>query len=302
MSICLAGWIGCRGVRLDAAHGRDSARARRASSRAKSPAPAANRPRPATRMRITAPTTPKDKSINLLELTLAGGIFMIPIFAMSLLAGTMSDRAVPGVAAADRVLPDGLVTGLGQLAGPQGSFDPRKAYRTVPAVSRRPRPTSSGRCCCKVGRPVSEIESAVHAGQPARGRQAVCQRPLAQHLGVAVHDARPDRHDPGDDPGLSPADDHGRRRRSHAACWPAASIRPWSRRLPACRSRFRALFASHYLRRPHPRRLPPDRRAGLQPAAATRAVRRPRPVQPAATEGTASSADEAAIARQAGAT
>src|SRR5688572_21654498 len=37
-----------------------------------------------------APTRPKDTSINLWELTIAGGFFMIPIFAMSILSVTMA--------------------------------------------------------------------------------------------------------------------------------------------------------------------------------------------------------------------
>ena len=106
-----------------------------------------------------APTTPKDKSINLLELTIAGGIFMIPIFGMSAVAATMAIERFLALRK-NRVLPDGLVTGLGQLAGSQGTFDPRKAYRLCQQY-----PSAAANVVrvmlLKVGRPLPEIESAV---------------------------------------------------------------------------------------------------------------------------------------------
>src|SRR5687767_1071258 len=105
----------------------------------------------------TAPST--NKSINLLDLTIKGGIFMIPIFALSLLAGTIAIERFLGLRRS-RVLPDELVTALGQLAGPQGSFDPRRAYKICQEY-----PSAAANVIramlLKVGRPVSEIESAV---------------------------------------------------------------------------------------------------------------------------------------------
>jgi biopolymer transport protein ExbB len=107
------------------------------------------------------PTTPRpvDKSINLLDLTIKGGIFMIPIFGLSLLAGSVAIERMLGLRRS-RVLPDGLVTALGQLAGTQGSFDPRRAYKLC-----QEHPSSAANVIramlLKVGRPVSEIESAV---------------------------------------------------------------------------------------------------------------------------------------------
>ena len=116
---------------------------------------------------VAAPTKPKDKSINLWELTLAGGFFMIPIFAMSILSVTMTIERLLGLRK-ERVLPDGLVSGLGQLAGSQGSFDPRKAYRICQQF-----PSSGANVVrvmlLKVGRPVSEIETSV---QQASQREA----------------------------------------------------------------------------------------------------------------------------------
>jgi biopolymer transport protein ExbB len=116
---------------------------------------------------VVAPTKPKDKSINLLQLTIAGGIFMIPIFGMSAVAVTMAIERFLGLRKS-RILPDGLVTGLGQLAGTQGTFDPRKAYRLCQQY-----PSAAANVVrvmlLKVGRPVSEIESAV---QQASQREA----------------------------------------------------------------------------------------------------------------------------------
>src|SRR5262245_19576576 len=71
---------------------------------------------------------PKDKSINLFELFIAGGIFMIPITGMSILAVTMAIERLLGLRT-QRVLPRGLVSGLGQMAESAGTFDPKKAYR-----------------------------------------------------------------------------------------------------------------------------------------------------------------------------
>src|SRR5688500_1647519 len=107
-----------------------------------------------------APTVPADKSINIFRLALAGGIFMIPIAAMSLLAVAMTIERALGLRS-QRVLPGELVSGLGQLAGPQGTFDPRKAYRICQQF-----PSAAANVIrvmlLKVGRPLPEIETAVN--------------------------------------------------------------------------------------------------------------------------------------------
>jgi biopolymer transport protein ExbB len=112
-----------------------------------------------TRAAAPVPAAPASKSINLLDLTIKGGIFMIPIFGLSLLAGTIVVERLLGLRRS-RVLPDELVTSLGQLAGSQGSFDPRRAYKLC-----QEHPSSAANVIramlLKVGRPVSEIESAV---------------------------------------------------------------------------------------------------------------------------------------------
>ena len=104
-----------------------------------------------------AVTAPKDKSIDIFALAIEGGIFMIPIAGMSLLAAAMTIERFIGLRK-ERVLPEGLVTGLGQLGGTQGSFDPRKAYRLCQQF-----PSAAANVIramlLKVGRPLSEIET-----------------------------------------------------------------------------------------------------------------------------------------------
>ena len=74
------------------------------------------------------PVDQSDTSINIWQLALAGGIFMIPIAAMSVLAVTMAfERAL--ALRRSRVLPDGLVRGLGELAERSGGFDMTKAAK-----------------------------------------------------------------------------------------------------------------------------------------------------------------------------
>jgi biopolymer transport protein ExbB len=105
------------------------------------------------------PTTRADKSINVFQLALEGGIFMIPIFGMSLLAVTMVIERFIGLRA-QKVLPAELVTGLGQLGTSPGGFDPRKAYRVCQQY-----PSAAANVIramlLKVGRPLSEVEHAV---------------------------------------------------------------------------------------------------------------------------------------------
>jgi biopolymer transport protein ExbB len=73
-------------------------------------------------------TAAADTSINILQLAIAGGIFMIPIAAMSLLAVTMAIER--GLALRrSRVLPDGLVRGLGELTQWSGGLDVSKALK-----------------------------------------------------------------------------------------------------------------------------------------------------------------------------
>ncbi len=104
------------------------------------------------------PTTAKPSGLNLIDLANQGGIFMYPLYALSLLAVTMSvERAI--AIRRSRIIPQEFVDGLGQL-GNSGGFDPRKAYRLCQQY-----PSAAARVVkamlLKVGRPVSEIEHTI---------------------------------------------------------------------------------------------------------------------------------------------
>jgi biopolymer transport protein ExbB len=101
-----------------------------------------------------------DKSINLLKLAMAGGVFMIPIFAMSALVMTMVIDRFLGLRRS-KVMPEGLISGLGQMAGASGAFDPRKAYRLC---QQYPSATANviRAMLLRVGRPIAEVESTIH--------------------------------------------------------------------------------------------------------------------------------------------
>jgi biopolymer transport protein ExbB len=118
----------------------------------------------ATPDEIEPTPTAEDKSLNVLRLAVAGGIFMIPIAAMSIIAVTMAfERAL--ALRKRRILPRGLVRGLGEMAENGGSFDPRKAYRLCQQY-----PSAAADVIrvmlLRVGRPLPEIEAALeHASQ-----------------------------------------------------------------------------------------------------------------------------------------
>jgi biopolymer transport protein ExbB len=136
------------GALLWAAADRQSARAQDRSDDEAAAAPAA-----------AGDATEKGKSINIFALAVAGGIFMIPIAGMSVLAVTMTIERLLALRK-QRVLPDGLVDGLGEMSSPSGSFDPRKAYRLCQQF-----PSAAANVIrvmlLRVGRPLPEVESAV---------------------------------------------------------------------------------------------------------------------------------------------
>jgi biopolymer transport protein ExbB len=107
-----------------------------------------------------APRPPADRSINVLDLAMQGGIFMIPIVGLSLLAVTMIIERFLGLRK-QKVLPDDLVASLGQLGTSPGGFDPRRAYRICQQY-----PSAAGNVIramlLKVGRPLPEVEHTVH--------------------------------------------------------------------------------------------------------------------------------------------
>jgi biopolymer transport protein ExbB len=101
----------------------------------------------------------KNQSINVFALAVAGGIFMIPIAGMSILAVTLAiERSI--ALRTSRVLPDGLVKGLGELSAWTGGFEPRKAYRLCQQF-----PSAAANVVramlLRAGRPLPEIETGV---------------------------------------------------------------------------------------------------------------------------------------------
>jgi biopolymer transport protein ExbB len=118
---------------------------------------------------IPAPRAAEEtrRDINFLSLLIQGGIFMIPILVMSLIAVTCAIERAFGLRRA-RVLPDGLVRALGQLGAMPGGFDPKMAYR---ACQQYPSAAANviRSLLLKVGRPHGEIE---HAVQDTSQREA----------------------------------------------------------------------------------------------------------------------------------
>jgi biopolymer transport protein ExbB len=98
-------------------------------------------------------------AMNFFVLLYMGGVFMIPIGVMSIIAvAVMIERGL--ALRRSKVLPPELVEGLGQLGGSQGGFDPRKAYRICQQY-----PSAAANVIkamlLKVGRPQSEVEHTV---------------------------------------------------------------------------------------------------------------------------------------------
>lgn len=112
---------------------------------------------------------PNLESINVLKLLVQGGFFMIPVLVMSLMVVTIAIERFIGLRRL-KVLPDGLVAGLGQLGGPQGGFDPRKAYKLCQQF-----PSAGANVVramlLKIGRPHSEVEHAVAEASEREGNR-----------------------------------------------------------------------------------------------------------------------------------
>lgn len=102
---------------------------------------------------------PKLPSMNLLELAISGGALMVPIALMSFVVVLFAVERWLGLRRR-KIIPPGLVTALGQLAGRPGGLDPKQAYKlcqqfpsTAASVFRA--------VLLKVGRPHSEVEFAM---------------------------------------------------------------------------------------------------------------------------------------------
>ena len=115
-------------------------------------------PAPAATEEPQAEATGKE-DINMLKLLYDGGALMIPIGLMSLLVGIFGCERMLALRRS-RVIPQGLIAELGELANRKGGLDPRLAYR----VCQKYRCTASvviRAALLKVGRPHTEVEKAV---------------------------------------------------------------------------------------------------------------------------------------------
>jgi biopolymer transport protein ExbB len=98
------------------------------------------------------------KGISFFALLLRGGWFMIPLLILSLIVAAVAiERAI--ALRKEKIMPDELVTHLGNLGRLQGGFDPRSAYRICQQY-----PSSASTVVrallLKVGRPQAEVETA----------------------------------------------------------------------------------------------------------------------------------------------
>ncbi len=119
----------------------------------------ASESQPAEPAASESPRVRDEGGLSFFSLMLKGGWFMVPIGLLSLLVITIAiERSL--ALRRQHVLPEGLVQELGQLAGAQGTFDPREAYRIC---QRFPSAASSvvRAMLLKVGRPHSEVEHSV---------------------------------------------------------------------------------------------------------------------------------------------
>lgn len=113
------------------------------------------------------PADQEEASFNFLETMLKGGPLMIPIGLLSLVALTfIVERAL--ALRRRKVIPPGLIAGLGKLAGHPGGLEPRAAYRLA---QRYPSAAANviRAMLLKVGRPLPELE---HTVAQANDREA----------------------------------------------------------------------------------------------------------------------------------
>ncbi len=107
--------------------------------------------------------------LNLLTLVMKGGLLMIPIGVMSVLVVMLVvERSI--ALRREKVMPTGLVEGLGRMGSVPGVLDPRQAYRLC---QQYPSATAAviRSMLLKTGRPQSEVEHAVsEASEREAGR------------------------------------------------------------------------------------------------------------------------------------
>ena len=123
------------------------------------------------------------KEMSLLDLYLAGGIFMIPITLLSLVALAFAvERAF--ALRRSKVIPPELVEGFGDMSS-EGGFDPRKAYRLC---QNYPSPAANviRAMLLKVGRPHAEVEQAVSEASDREATKLFTNvRPIALTVTIA---------------------------------------------------------------------------------------------------------------------
>jgi biopolymer transport protein ExbB len=122
-------------------------------------------------------------AINLWDMFRKGGILMYPITLMSLVVVAFTIERAIGLRR-KKVIPHGLVKGLGDLADSPNGFDPRRAYRICQQF-----PCSASNVVravlLKVGRPLTEVERAAAESSSRESWKLNCNiRPLA--LAVTV--------------------------------------------------------------------------------------------------------------------
>jgi biopolymer transport protein ExbB len=144
------------------------------------------RPAPANRNANASGTQLGDNDpveMSLLDLYIAGGIFMIPITLLSFVALAFSvERAF--ALRRNRVLPAELVEGFGEMAA-EGGFEPRKAYRLC---QQHPSPAAMviRAMLLKVGRPHAEVEQAVAEASDREATKLYTNvRPIALTVTIA---------------------------------------------------------------------------------------------------------------------
>ncbi len=121
--------------------------------------------------------------MSLLDLYIAGGIFMIPITILSLVALSFTVERLFALRR-NRVLPRELVEGFGEMAA-EGGFEPRKAYRLC---QQHPSPAATviRAMLLKVGRPHAEVEQAVAEASDREATKLYTNvRPIALTVTIA---------------------------------------------------------------------------------------------------------------------
>jgi biopolymer transport protein ExbB len=130
---------------------------------------------------VTGDDAPTEMS--LLDLYIAGGIFMIPITLLSFVALAFAvERAF--ALRRSKVLPPELIEGFGEMAA-EGGFEPRKAYRLC---QQHPSPAATviRAMLLKVGRPHAEVEQAVKESSDREATRLYTNvRPIALTVTIA---------------------------------------------------------------------------------------------------------------------